>query len=618
LFRVVLALVYAGVFFLMVMVVAVILDPVLPASRRLIFEVALAYALFRVMRRGISWNLFAYDAPSHRLVNLTDDEAIAIDRDWNIAAAVVLVFAAAVRYLIFVGEAQLHANLSPDNVRFLQMCSAAVVIVAIAILTLKHWKSLQHFLVPRHPRAWMVHVRAALARFLPGLLLLYFAFAFSMFVFRLALDQPAPGLVIAAPFAVLFASMIAFGFVLIVIQAFYNRRLARFQERAAAEREKHQREAAQLDEEAGEVMVHGPTSAGFEYRPVFRAFFENAALAIIGTIALRELGRLWGVDVGADGNAWTALLTIVLASVLCWLCYRAISIVIDERIAKERGVPDDKEDESSGEGGRLGESRMATLLPIMRYMMIVVLFSIAGMVILSTAGFDIGPIFAGAGVVGIAVGFGAQTLIRDIFSGAFFLMDDAFRKGEYVSTGTIKGTIEKISIRSFQLRHHLGALHTIPFGEVKRLTNYSRDWVMTKLPLRVTYDTDVEKVRKLVKNLGERLLKDPQIGHTFMEPLKSQGVYKMEDSAMIIRVKFKTRPGEQFVTRKVIYESIQEEFAKAGIHFAHKEVTVRLADGHKVDDLNAKEKQAVTSAARSVIDADAEAAAAGGNASGDR
>ena len=125
-------------------------------------------------------------------------------------------------------------------------------------------------------------------------------------------------------------------------------------------------------------------------------------------------------------------------------------------------------------------------------------------------------------------------------------------------------------------------------------------------------------MRKLVKKLGQQLLEHPQVGHTFMQPLKSQGVYKMEDSAMIIRVKFMTKPGEQFVTRKVVYESIQDLFAREGIHFAHKEVTVRLADS-SADDLTEDEQKAVTAAARSVIDAEEEAlaaAAAGGKAGG--
>jgi len=216
-------------------------------------------------------------------------------------------------------------------------------------------------------------------------------------------------------------------------------------------------------------------------------------------------------------------------------------------------------------------------------------------------GVNVSPLFAGAGVVGIAVGFGAQTLIRDIFSGAFFLIDDAFRKGEYIDLGDVKGTVEKISVRSMQLRHHLGALNTIPFGEIKVLTNYSRDWVIMKLPLRVTYDTDVEKVRKLIKKLGERLLDDPVIGQNFIEPLKSQGVIEMQDSAMIIRVKFMTKPGDQWLVRKKVYEEIRQLFEREGIHFAHREVTVRLAEGNG-EDLTKNQKKAVTGAVQRTIE----------------
>ena len=141
-----------------------------------------------------------------------------------------------------------------------------------------------------------------------------------------------------------------------------------------------------------------------------------------------------------------------------------------------------------------------------------------------------------------------------------------------------------------QLRHHRGALHTIPFGEIKHLTNYSRDWVMMKLPLRVNYNTDVEKVRKLVKKLGKDLMNHPEVGHMFMQPLKSQGVFKMEDSAMIIRVKFMTKPGEQFMTRKVVYAEIRQLFEENGIEFAHQRVTVHVAEdgGSESDDDKSK------------------------------
>ena len=615
--------VYVVIYFAVAMIVAIILDSAHEPSRRVIFEIVAWYCVYRFMRHGISWNLFAGGMPKYRLVNLTDDEAERLHRHFHIGVGICAVFAGFARMVSFTGEDQIAAGIANvvtiENIKFLQICSAALVILVLVYMTVRDWKAWQHFVAPTDTTAGFFKLRTNLARLLPVVTLIYAAVALWAFVFRLALDQPSPGVIIAAPFAVFYIAIIVYGVILIGIQMYYNRRIHKFEALAAAERERREAEQAALDVESGEEMEVGPTSVSsdiFEYQPMFRTFFENAALATVCTVALGELARIWGVPVGDDGNAWAALLDIVLAAVLCWIAYNAVRIFIDRRMQEEGGSPDDSELMGEGEGGGAGATRMATLLPILRYALITIIFSIAIMVILSRMGIDIAPIFAGAGVVGIAVGFGAQTLIRDIFSGAFFLMDDAFRKGEYVEIEGVKGVVEKISIRSFQLRHHLGALHTLPFGEIKQLTNYSRDWVMMKLPLRVTYDTDTEKVRKLVKKLGQELLTHPQVGHTFMQPLKSQGVYKMEDSAMIIRVKFMTKPGEQFVTRKVVYERIQELFAREGIHFAHKEVTVRLADA-QVEDLSADEKKAVTSAARSVIDAEEEAQAAAGGKSTD-
>jgi small-conductance mechanosensitive channel len=613
--RTALAVVLVSIAVITSLIVAVLLDSGHEPTRRLIFELIAANAVYRFLRHGVSWNLFAGAMPKHRLVNLTDDEAISIHRRFHISVLIAVVYTGISRFFIFTGGDQTEAGvagaMTPEHAKVLELGIALVVTLLVIFLTIRSWRAWQHIAAPREPGSFF-KLRTALAKLLPVAWLLYAIFAMGNFAFKLALGLPAPGLVIAAPFIVFYLAILAYGVALLVIQAFYNRREARFNELAAAERAKHKENLTVIDEDSGEEMIVSQTSAPvFEFQPAFRSFFENSALVIIFAIALGELANIWGVDVRHDDNFWSAGLDIGLAAILCWLAYRSVSIFIDRRLIEEGGVPAGEE-ELGGEGGGAGASRMATLLPIMRYVMVITLFSVAGMVILSRMGFDIAPIFAGAGVVGIAVGFGAQTLIRDVFSGAFFLMDDAFRKGEYVDIEGVKGVVEKISIRSFQLRHHLGALHTLPFGEIKQLTNYSRDWVMMKLPLRVTYDTDVDKVRKLVKKLGQELLKHPQVGHTFMQPLKSQGVYKMEDSAMIIRVKFMTKPGEQFVTRKVVYESIQDLFAREGIHFAHKEVTVRLAD-QSTDELTEQEKKAVTAAARSVLDAEeAEKAAAGG------
>ena len=288
-----------------------------------------------------------------------------------------------------------------------------------------------------------------------------------------------------------------------------------------------------------------------------------------------------------------------------YIAFHAVRIWMDQKIAEEVGDETPMEP-GEGEGGGAGASRLATLLPLVRNFILTIIAIAIALVMASELGFNVAPLFAGAGIVGLAIGFGSQTLVRDILSGAFFLVDDAFRKGEYIDVGDVKGTVEKISLRSFQLRHHLGMLHTIPFGEVKFLTNFSRDWVMMKLPLRLTYDTDVERVRKLIKKLGIDLLDDPVIGDKFLQPLKSQGVIQMEDSAMILRVKFMTKPGEQWVIRKRIFQEIRNLFEREGIKFAHREVTVRIPGLPDDRPPSPAEVKAIGAAARTVADRMAE------------
>jgi moderate conductance mechanosensitive channel len=183
-------------------------------------------------------------------------------------------------------------------------------------------------------------------------------------------------------------------------------------------------------------------------------------------------------------------------------------------------------------------------------------------------------LLAGAGVVGLAIGFGAQTLVKDIISGMFFLLDDAFRVGEYIESGSIRGTVEHISIRSLRLRHHRGALHTIPFGSLDTITNYSRDWVIDKMTVSVTYDTDLDKVKRIIKQIGKELQADPELAPHFIETLKMQGVEQFGDFAIQIRLKMMTKPGEQFVIRRRAYAMIKKAFDANGIEFAFPTVTV--------------------------------------------
>jgi small-conductance mechanosensitive channel len=209
--------------------------------------------------------------------------------------------------------------------------------------------------------------------------------------------------------------------------------------------------------------------------------------------------------------------------------------------------------------------------------MLVVIIVMASLIVLSSLGVNIGPLIAGAGVFGLAIGFGAQTLVRDIISGVFFLMDDAFRVGDYLECAGTKGTVEHISLRSLRLRNPRGMVYFIPFGDLKLVTNLSRDYVIMKLDFRVRYDADVEKIRKIIKKkVYKKIMENPELGAKLLEPIKSQGVREMDDSAMIMRVKYKTKPGDQFAIRKEVYHLMQEAFKEEGIEFAHRNVTVYM------------------------------------------
>ena len=415
-------------------------------------------------------------------------------------------------------------------------------------------------------------------------LILFIVLGLGNLLHNLVMDEPIPLPMAAGAYLVFQAIMLVYGVTNYAIERYFD----------------PDQQIPARDKEAD--------AEALEYRPamvVTMSSYEELARRAAGIVAFATgifaSIQIWRLNSSRlRGEFVETLVDISVVMFVGYLLYHASRIWIDGKIAEEVG-DEPAVMERGDEGGHAAASRLGTLLPLFRGVILSVVFVTIQLIVLMEIGVNVSPLFAGAGGVGIAVGFGAQTLIRDIFSGAFFLIDDAFRKGEYIDLGDVKGTVEKISVRSMQLRHHLGALNTIPFGEIKVLTNYSRDWVIMKLPLRVTYDTDVEKVRKLIKKLGERLLDDPVIGQNFIEPLKSQGVIEMQDSAMIIRVKFMTKPGDQWLVRKKVYEEIRQLFEREGIHFAHREVTVRLAEGNG-EDLTKNQKKAVTGAVQRTIE----------------
>ncbi len=306
--------------------------------------------------------------------------------------------------------------------------------------------------------------------------------------------------------------------------------------------------------------------------------------------------RIWGFQFTVGAAISNALFSILITVLVCYVIWELINAKIQQKL-KEEMPEDDEEKEEGGAGG----SRVGTLLLLLQKFFLVVIAVMVVLVVLSSLGVDIGPLIAGAGIVGLAIGMGAQTLVRDIIAGIFFLVDDAFRVGDYVDVGGTKGTVEKISIRSFKLRHPRGMVNTIPFGDISTVTNFSRDYILTKLDFRVRYDTDVEKVRKIIKKKVYKVIDaNEELGPKLLAPIKSQGVRQLDDSAMIMRIKFKTAPGDQFGIRKEVFRLLQEAFREEGIEFAHRNVTVYMPNEtseNKSEIDQEKIKQAAAAAA---------------------
>jgi small-conductance mechanosensitive channel len=324
---------------------------------------------------------------------------------------------------------------------------------------------------------------------------------------------------------------------------------------------------------AGEASKDKPTPGARLDLDRMKGPLRSALRLSLAVLLFFWILDIWNVDLPIGEEVVSTLMEILFVVLICYVAWGLINAAIMRRMRAEMPEEEDEEQEEGGAGG----SRIATLLLLLRKFMLVVIIVMATLIVLSALGVNIGPLIAGAGVFGLAIGFGAQTLVRDIISGVFFLMDDAFRVGDYLEVAGTKGTVEHISLRSLRLRNPRGQVYFIPFGDMKMVTNLSRDYVIMKLDFRVRYDADVEKIRKIIKKkVYKKIMGDPELGPKLLEPIKSQGVREMDDSAMVMRVKYKTKPGDQFAIRKEVYRLMQEAFKEAGIEFAHRNVTVYM------------------------------------------
>jgi moderate conductance mechanosensitive channel len=300
------------------------------------------------------------------------------------------------------------------------------------------------------------------------------------------------------------------------------------------------------------------------------AIARRAMQTLVIILAALAMVHVWHIDLTMMSNMDTpmtrvirGLLEALVILVIADLLWQVVRVLIDERLAGDQPPIDALDEEELRR-----QARLRTLLPVLRNFAFFIVLVMASLSALAAMGLQIGPLLAGAGVVGIAVGFGAQTLVRDILSGVFFLLDDAFRVGEQIESGSIRGTVESFSLRSVKLRHVNGQLHTVPFGDLKAITNYSRDWVVEYLHVVVTYDTDLDLLENVVETVSDQLTANPLVATELIEPLRSLGVQAMIDTGMQVGLMFKTRPGRQFAVRRAAYSQIRTAFAAHGIRFA--------------------------------------------------
>jgi small-conductance mechanosensitive channel len=288
--------------------------------------------------------------------------------------------------------------------------------------------------------------------------------------------------------------------------------------------------------------------------------------------ALVTIAESWVVDVLGlvDEGGWseltrssrTAAVTLFAAFVL-WELFKYATEPYMERKNKSAA-----EAIADGDAAGAPASRISTMMPLLRRAMAVLIALIAVMIALGDFGIDITPLIAGASVFGIAISFGSQTLVRDIVSGIFYLSDDAFRVGEYIDCGRAKGTVEGFTLRSIRLRHQSGQIHTIPFGQLGQITNFSRDWITTKFNLRFARDTDIEKLRKASKKIGAEIAELPQFKDEILAPFKMQGVADIVENALLIRFKFTAKPGNPAAIQREAVKRMFNTFPGLGIEFA--------------------------------------------------
>ena len=222
--------------------------------------------------------------------------------------------------------------------------------------------------------------------------------------------------------------------------------------------------------------------------------------------------------------------------------------------------------EDGGDGAPIARSqRVQTLLPLLRTALTITLVIVTGMTVLSELGLNITPLLASAGVLGLAIGFGSQKLVQDVITGVFILMENTIRVGDVATAGVHTGVVENITIRTIQLRDLEGAVHTVPFSEVTTIINLTKDYSYKLFEVGVAYREDTDYVTGVLVELADQMRGEPGWSHDILEPMEILGVERFEDSAVVIRVRLKTRPLSQWRVGREFNRRMKKRFDELGI-----------------------------------------------------
>jgi len=281
------------------------------------------------------------------------------------------------------------------------------------------------------------------------------------------------------------------------------------------------------------------------------------------------------------------LLTIVLILVLAWLTRLALRKAMDR--TEDRLV---RRHEREGEPPSEVAKRVSTIMKLVRQAASIVFWGIVSLVVLREIGVNIGPILAGAGILGLAVGFGAQNLVRDIISGLFMLLEDQVRVGDVAIINGTGGLVEQVNFRTLVLRDLGGVVHVFPNGGITSLSNMTHDWSAYIFEIGVAYKEDTDKVVEVMEEVGADLRDDEYFGNLILEDLEIFGVDKFDSSSVVIKARLKTKPvkqwevGRQYLRRlKYAFDErdIEIPFPHQSLYFgeASRPIELKLVSGEE-------------------------------------